>query len=180
MFEPPNLEILIPCCSTWLLPGKTSISTGASSHHVNHLRYFLTCFCRKDLFCHSIGLAEISKEQSPCTGILQGLGYLYPPHCCYRFPGHDSMVERLLEAKAAVDAQGPSHPPPPSPRGEARPQNRSHPRMRSAAACRLGSHARGKAAGKPNGTKGRKTLRQFWCLKSRILEIVASQSPPWT
>ena len=54
MFESPNLEILILCCSTWLLPGKTSISTGVSSHHVNHLRYFLTCFCRKDLFHHSM------------------------------------------------------------------------------------------------------------------------------
>ena len=75
------------------------------------------------------------------------------------------MVERLLEAKAAVDAKDVNSCGPGATavtvlrihrrlRLEERLDHRI--RMRSAAACRLGSHARGKAAGKPNGTKGEK------------------------
>ena len=63
MFESPNLEILIPCFSAWVLPGKTSMSTGALSHHlnVNHLRYFLTCFCLKDPNRHSMTTTPTQK-----------------------------------------------------------------------------------------------------------------------
>ena len=60
------------------------MSTGALSHHlnVNHLRYFLTCFCLKDPFCHStmrttppkVDRMAISLTRSFLVALVSGFG----------------------------------------------------------------------------------------------------------
>ena len=84
--------------------------------------------------------------------------------CLMRFP-----PQILLRGHGRIDS--PSHERPPSPPGAAGPRNGGLARLPNAVVFCLGSRSpRPSHRQKPNGTKGRKIRRQFWCLKSQSIE----------